>query len=200
MVVYPTTNSGYGTKSGDQICTEETPLEPITLYGRTKVQAERMILEAGNSITLRLATVFGVSPRMRTDLLVNHSSTRPSLTGTWWCSRGTTSETTCISRTSPICFLHCIERAPDMIGQCYNFGLDAANLSKEELALKVRDHVPGFVIHFADIGGDPDQRNYVVSSAKLRDAGMAAHRTLDAGIRELMQAYRMMGRVLSRNT
>ena len=104
LVVYPTTNSGYGTKSGDQICTEETPLEPITLYGRTKVQAERMILEAGNSITLRLATVFGVSPRMRTDLLVNHSSTRPSLTGTWWCSRGTTSETTCISRTSPIVF------------------------------------------------------------------------------------------------
>ena len=97
------------------------------------------------------------------------------------------------------CFLHCMGHASDMIGECYNVGLDAANLSKEELALKVRDHVPGLVIRFDDVGSDPDQRNYVVSSARLRDAGMAAHRTLDAGIRELMQAYRMMGRVLSRN-
>lgn len=72
LVIYRTTNSGYGTKSGHQVCTEETPLEPISLYGETKVQAESEVLASGNAITLRLATVFGISPRMRLDLLVNH--------------------------------------------------------------------------------------------------------------------------------
>ena len=97
------------------------------------------------------------------------------------------------------CFVHCIESRERMIGRPYNVGLDEANLSKEELALQIKQHVPGFFVHFAPIGSDPDKRNYVVSNQRLLEAGFRAQRSLDDGIRELLKGYRMLSRRPSRN-
>lgn len=194
LVVYPTTNSGYGTKSGDIFCTEDTPLEPISLYGQTKTEAERELLESTNAITLRLATVFGMSSRMRLDLLVNHFVYTAAMDGYIVIFEKDFKRNYIHIRDVADCFLHCIENASQMVGRPYNAGLDAANLSKEELALKVKEYVPHFYIHFSEVGSDPDKRNYIVSNQRLREAGFEAKRTLDEGIIELLKGYRMMGR------
>lgn len=192
LVIYPTTNSGYGTKSGAQFCTEETPLEPISLYGRTKVDAENEVLSSPNAITLRLATVFGLSPRMRIDLLVNHFVYAAVTEGYLVIFEKDFKRNYIHIRDVADCFLHCIANAARMTGRPYNVGLDAANLSKEELALKVREHVPNFYIHFSEVGSDPDKRNYIVSNQRLREAGFEAKRSLDDGIRELIKGYSML--------
>jgi nucleoside-diphosphate-sugar epimerase len=194
LIVYPTTNSGYGTQSGDVYCTEETPLEPISLYGKTKSDAERAVLDAGNSITLRLATVFGMSPRMRLDLLVNHF-TYAAVTDRYMVIFEKDFKRNYVHiRDVADCFLHCIRYQQTMIGRPYNVGLDDANLSKEELAEKIRSHVPDFFVHYSEIGSDPDKRNYIVSNQRLREAGFEAKRSIDGGIRELLKGYRMLGR------
>ncbi|PZO41461.1 MAG: hypothetical protein DCF19_09665 [Pseudanabaena frigida] len=194
LVVYPTTNSGYGTKSGDTYCTEETPLEPISLYGLTKVQAEQEVLGATNTITLRLATVFGMSPRMRLDLLVNHF-VYTAVTDKYIVIFEKDFKRNYVHiRDVADCMIYCIENSDRMVGRPFNVGLDAANLSKEELALKVKEYVPNFYIHFGEIGSDPDKRNYIVSNQRLREAGFEAKRTLDDGIKELIKGYRMIGR------
>ena len=192
LIIYPTTNSGYGTKSGDKFCTEETPLEPISLYGQTKVQAEQEVLSSENAITLRLATVFGLSPRMRLDLLVNHFVHAAVFDGYIVIFEKDFKRNYIHIRDVADCFLHCIENSTRMAGRPYNAGLDEANLSKEELALKVKDHVPNFYLHFAAVGSDPDKRNYIVSNQRLREAGFKAKRTLDDGIKELLKGYRML--------
>lgn len=192
LIIYPTTNSGYGTKSGAQFCTEATPLEPISLYGRTKVEAEEEVLGSPNSITLRLATVFGTSPRMRIDLLVNHFVHAAVTDGYIVIFEKDFKRNYIHIRDVADCFVHCIDNQDRMTGRPYNAGLDAANLSKEELAIKVRAHVPRFYIHFSEVGSDPDKRNYVVSNQRLREAGFEASRTLDDGIVELLKAYRML--------
>jgi nucleoside-diphosphate-sugar epimerase len=194
LVVYPVTNSGYGTKSGVVHCTEETPLEPITLYGQTKVAAEAELLGSPNVITLRLATVFGMSPRMRLDLLVNHFVYVAVTDGYIVIYEKHFKRNYIHIRDVADCFVHAIRNAGAMAGRPYNAGLDEANLSKEELALKVREHVPGFFIHFSEIGSDTDQRNYIVSNARLREAGFSARRSLDDGIRELIKGCRLIGR------
>ena len=194
LIIYPTTNSGYGTKSGETHCTEETPLEPISLYGELKSQAEREILENPNVITLRLATVFGMSPRMRLDLLVNHFVWAAITDGYIVIFEKDFKRNYVHIRDVADCFIHCVENSERMIGRPYNVGLDSANLSKEELALKVKQYVPNFYIHFAPIGSDPDKRNYIVSNQRLRDAGFEAKRSLDDGIQELIKGYRMIGR------
>ena len=194
LVVFPTTNSGYGTQSGDSYCTEETPLEPISLYGRVKVEAEAELLSAPNTITLRLATVFGMSPRMRLDLLVNHFVYTAIKDGYLVIFEKDFKRNYVHIRDVADCFIYCIENAKKMAGNPYNVGLDAANLSKEEMALKVKEFVPHFYIHFASIGTDPDKRNYVVSNQRLRDAGFEARRSLENGIEELLKGYQLMGR------
>jgi nucleoside-diphosphate-sugar epimerase len=192
LIVYPTTNSGYGTKSGAQFCTEDTPLEPISLYGRTKVEAEQEILGSPNAITLRLATVFGMSPRMRIDLLVNHFVYTAVTDGYIVIFEKDFKRNYIHIRDVADCFLHCIKNHERMVGRPFNAGLDAANLSKEELALKVKQFVPNFFIHFSEVGSDPDKRNYIVSNQRLREAGFEAKRSLDEGIAELLKGYRMM--------
>jgi nucleoside-diphosphate-sugar epimerase len=192
LIVYPTTNSGYGTKSGAQFCTEETPLEPISLYGRSKVEAEEEVLASDNAITLRLATVFGMSPRMRVDLLVNHFVYAAVTDGYIVIFEKDFKRNYIHIRDVADCFLHCIANSERMVGRPYNAGLDAANLSKAELALKVQEHVPNFYIHFSEVGSDPDKRNYIVSNQRLRDAGFEAKRSLDDGIAELVKGYRML--------
>jgi nucleoside-diphosphate-sugar epimerase len=194
LVVYPTTNSGYGTQTGDVMCTEETPLEPISLYGQTKSEAEGLVLDSANAMTLRLATVFGVSPRMRLDLLVNHFTHEAVTSGYIVIFEKDFKRNFVHIRDVADCFVHCIENSESMIGRPYNVGLDQANLSKEELALKIQEHVPNFYLHFSEIGSDPDKRNYIVSNQRLREAGFEAKRTLDQGIPELLKGYRMMGR------
>jgi nucleoside-diphosphate-sugar epimerase len=194
LVLYPTTNSGYGTKSGDVHCTEDTPLEPISLYGQTKTEAEAEILERPNTVTLRLATVFGMSPRMRLDLLVNHFVYAAITDGYIVIFEKDFKRNYIHIRDVADCFIHCIQNSKKMAGRPYNAGLDAANLSKEELALKIKQYVPNFYIHFSQIGTDPDKRNYVVSNQRLREAGFEAQRSLDSGIQELLKGYRIMGR------
>lgn len=199
LVIYPTTNSGYGTKSGALHCTEETPLEPISLYGQTKCDAERIFLDSPNSISLRLATVFGVSPRMRLDLLVNTFTWAAVSDGYITIFEKDFKRNYVHVRDVADCFLHCLSHSEQMIGRPYNVGLDSANLSKEELALKIREHVPNFYIHFAEFGSDPDKRNYIVSNQRLREAGFEAKRSLDDGIVELLKGYKLLKRLPNRN-
>jgi len=199
LVIYPNTNSGYGATSGESFCTEDTPLQPISLYGRTKVEAERLLLDQPNAITLRLATVFGMSPRMRRDLLVNHFVYAAFKDRYLVLFEKDFKRNFVHVRDVADCMLHCIAHADRMRGRPYNVGLDSANLSKEELALKVKEHVPGFYIHFAPIGQDPDKRNYIVSSRRLHEAGFVPQRSLDDGIRELLKGYAMEGRPLFQN-
>ena len=198
-IVYPTTNSGYGTKSGSMFCTEETPLEPISLYGQTKCDAEKELLDSQNAVTLRLATVFGLSPRMRLDLLVNHFTYMAVTEGYLVIFEKDFKRNFVHIRDVADCFIHCIRNFDQMKGQPYNVGLDAANISKEELAFAIKEHVPNFFIHFSEVGSDPDKRNYVVSNQRLRDAGFEAKRSLSHGIQELIKGYRMLKRNPMRN-
>ena len=198
-VVYPTTNSGYGTKSGSMFCTEDTPLEPISLYGQTKCDAEKELLDSHNAITLRLATVFGLSPRMRLDLLVNHFTYMAVTEGYLVIFEKDFKRNFVHIRDVADCFIHCIRNFDKMKGQPYNVGLDAANISKEELALAIKEHVPNFFIHFSEVGSDPDKRNYIVSNQRLREAGFEAKRSRSEGIQELIKGYRMLKRNPMRN-
>src|SRR6266511_3605245 len=181
-------------KTGDVFCTEETPLEPMSLYGQTKTQAEQELLESPNVITLRLATVFGMSPRMRLDLLVNHFVYAAATDSYIVIFEKDFKRNYIHIRDVADCFVYCIEHAQRMAGRPYNAGLDAANLSKEELALKIKELMPNFYVHFAEVGSDPDKRNYIVSNQRLRDAGFETKRSLEEGIQELFKGYRMMGR------
>jgi nucleoside-diphosphate-sugar epimerase len=199
LVLFPNTNSGYGATTGQTFCTEDTPLEPISLYGRTKVDAETLLLVSPNTIALRLATVFGVSPRMRLDLLVNHFVHAAVKEGYLVMFEKDFKRNFVHVRDVADCMLFALDNAERMVGKAFNLGLDAANISKEELALKVKQAVPNFYIHFASIGQDPDKRNYIVSNQRLREVGFEARRSLDDGIRELIKAYRMEGLALFRN-
>jgi nucleoside-diphosphate-sugar epimerase len=198
-VLFPNTNSGYGATSGLSYCDEDTPLKPVSLYGRTKVEAERHLLQSQNAITLRLATVFGMSPRMRLDLLVNHFVYTAITEGYIVIFEKDFKRNYVHIRDVADCMIHCIRSGDNMLGRAYNVGLDSANLSKEELAKKVKEYVPNFYIHFGAIGEDPDKRNYIVSSRRLSEAGFTARRSLDEGIQELLKGYRMMGRTLYKN-
>jgi nucleoside-diphosphate-sugar epimerase len=192
LVIFPATNSGYGTQTTARACDEDTPQEPISLYARTKMQAETELLESGNVIVLRLATAFGMSPRMRIDLLVNHFVHTAVTVGELTIFEKDFKRNFVHVRDIADCMVHCIGHADRMVGRPYNVGLDGANLSKEELALTIKAHVPCFQVQFAPVGRDPDQRNYIVSNARLRQQGFEARRGLDEGIEELIKGYRMV--------
>jgi nucleoside-diphosphate-sugar epimerase len=198
-VVFPATNSGYGTSSGEVHCTEETPLQPVSIYGETKAEAEAELLQSPNAICLRLATVFGLSPRMRLDLLVNHFVLAAVTDGYLVIFEKDFKRNFVHVRDVSDCFVHCLRHRDRMTGRTFNVGLDTANLSKAELALKVKDQVPNFYIHFAEVGSDPDKRNYIVSNQRLREAGYEAKRSIEDGIRELIKGYRMLGRARFKN-
>jgi nucleoside-diphosphate-sugar epimerase len=198
-VIYPCTNSGYGTKTGDVYCTEETPLEPISIYGRTKVDAENLLLDSPNTVSLRLATVFGVSPRMRLDLLVNDFTYRAVKDGFLVLYEKDFKRNYLHIEDVARAFCHVIEHFAAMQGEAYNVGLEDANLSKGELALKIKAYVPELYIHAAEVASDPDKRNYIVSNAKIARHGFAATHSLDEGIQELLKGYRMMGREAHKN-
>ena len=189
-VVYPCTNSGYGIGEKDKYCTEESPMRPISLYGTSKTEAERAVLDRGG-ISLRLATVFGVSPRMRTDLLVNDFVYRAVTDRCVLIFEGHFKRNYLHVRDVARVFQHAMENFEQLRGP-YNAGLSDANLSKLELCAKIREHIPQFVYLEAPVGEDPDKRDYIVSNAKLESTGFRPAHSIDDGIRELMQAYRII--------
>jgi nucleoside-diphosphate-sugar epimerase len=189
IILFPNTNSGYGIGEKDQYCTEDSPLKPITLYGRLKVEAEQTILDSGNAITFRLATVFGASPRMRIDLLVNDFVYRAVNDRTVVVFEGHFKRNYVHIRDVARGFVYGIDNFEAMKDRPYNMGLNDANLSKLELCAKIREHLPGFVYMEAPIGQDPDKRDYIVSNDRLLKAGFEPEFSLDAGIRELIKSY-----------
>lgn len=188
-IIYPTTNSGYGIGEKGKFCTEETPLRPISLYGVTKVKAEEAVLERGNSLTFRLATVFGASPRMRIDLLVNDFVYRAVHDRAVVIFEGHFKRNYIHIRDVTRAFLHAIENFESMQGKPYNVGLEEANLSKLELCAKILEHLPQFTFMEAPIGEDPDKRDYIVSNQRIIGTGFRTEWDLDRGIRELIKAF-----------
>jgi nucleoside-diphosphate-sugar epimerase len=191
-IILPNTNSGYGIGEKQAFCTEETPLHPISLYGKTKVEAELAVLEAGNAITFRLATVFGMSPRMRIDLLVNDFVYRAVHDRAVVVFEGHAKRNFIHIRDVAHAFLHAISQFESMSGQAYNVGLSDANLSKLELCAQIRKQVPQFVFLEAPIGEDPDKRDYIVSNAKIEATGFLPRQSLAAGIQELIKGYTIL--------
>lgn len=188
-ILMPVTNSGYGIGQDAVYCTEETPLNPISTYGKTKVEAEEIILQRENSISFRLATVFGMSPRMRLDLLVNDFTYRAVNDSFIVIFEGHFKRNYIHIRDVARAFIHGIENFEKMRGEAYNVGLSDANLSKLELCERIKQQIPNFTIMEAEIGKDPDQRNYIVSNEKIELTGFKPIYTLDAGIKELIKGY-----------
>ncbi len=188
----PITNSGYGVGEAGKFCTEETPLRPISLYGRTKVEAEEAALSRENAISFRLATVFGMSPRMRLDLLVNDFVYRAVNDRTIVLFEAHFKRNSLHVRDVARVFLHGIANFESMKSEPYNVGLSDANLSKAELCAVIRQHLPNFVALEAPIGEDPDKRDYIVSNDKVEATGFKPAFTLDDGIRELIKGYVML--------
>ena len=188
-IVSPCTNSGYGIGEKDVFCTEETPLRPISLYGVTKVEAEKAILDAGNGISLRLATVFGASPRMRVDLLVNDFVHRAYTDKFVVVFEGHFKRNYIHISDVAKAFVHSIRNFAAMKNEAYNVGLSDVNISKLELCAKIQQYLPDFYYIEAEIGQDPDKRNYIVSNAKIERTGYKPDVSLDMGIRELIKVY-----------
>ena len=199
LFIFPMTNSGYGTQSGDAFCTEETPLEPISLYGRTKVDAEKEVLNSKNGISFRLATVFGMSPRMRLDLLVNHFTYAAWSDGYLVVFEKDFKRNFVHVRDVADAMLFAIQNGNKLAGRPYNLGLDSANMSKAELTDRIKKYVPKLFTHFSNVGTDPDKRNYIVTNERLRGAGFEAKRTIDEGIQELLKGYQFLRRSPMKN-
>ena len=191
-VLMPTTNSAYGTGDEHNFCTEESPLRPISIYAREKVVVEERLMQRGNAISFRLATVFGMSPRMRVDLLVNDFTYRAVHDRFVVLFEGDFKRNYIHVRDVARVFMHGIENFDKMRGQIYNVGLSEANVSKRELCEHIQRQVPNFVFLEAPVGKDPDQRNYIVSNAKLEKTGFNPEVSLSAGIGELIKGFTMI--------
>lgn len=194
IIIFPCTNSGYGIGQKDIHCDETTPLRPISLYGRLKVDIESYLLEKGNCVTVRFATLFGVSPRMRLDLLVNDFTYRAVVDRFIVLFEPHFKRNYLHVRDAARSFMHAIENYDKMRGQPYNVGLSDANISKWELCEVIRRHVPDFYFTEAEVGKDPDQRNYIVSNRKIEATGFQPIVGLDDGIEELIKGYQVIRR------
>jgi nucleoside-diphosphate-sugar epimerase len=192
MILYPNTNSGYGIGKDDKFCTEESPLNPISVYGESKCESERILLQNTNSVCFRLDTVFGSSPRIRTDLLVNEFVYKAM----------TDKYITVFEKNFKRNFIHIqdvanvfafsLENYSTMNSNVYNVGLSDANLSKQELLEKIKQFIPDFAITYSDFYEDPDKRDYIVSNKKIEKTGWEPKWSLDDGIKELMKTYQVL--------
>ena len=191
--ISPTTNSGYGVGQAGVFCTEETPMNPISLYGVLKVELEQALLAAG-AVSLRLATVCGISPRMRLDLLVNDFTYRAVNDRFVVLFEAHFKRNYIHVRDVARAFCHALDNFDKMQGQPYNVGLSDANLSKMELCLEIQKQIPDFCIMEAPVGKDPDQRNYVVSNAKIEATGYRPQVSIQRAIAELVKAYQIVRR------
>jgi len=192
ILLMPTTNSAYGTGDENNYCTEESPLRPISQYAIEKVEIEKAFMEHPNSISFRLATVFGMSPRMRIDLLVNDFTYRAVYDRFVVLFESQFKRNYIHVRDVMRVFMHALSNYDKMKGQIYNVGLSDANVSKKELCEHIAKHVPEFVYLDAPVGKDPDQRNYIVSNAKIEATGFKQQYSLDTGIAELVKGYTML--------
>lgn len=186
-VVYPNTNSGYGVGDADEHCTEETPLNPISYYGVTKCEAEDLVLKS-DGISLRLATVFGLSPRMRMDLLVNDFVYKAYKDKYLVLFEQNFRRNYIHVKDVACAFIKAIREYPYMKGQAYNVGLSSANLTKLQLAEKIKEYT-NLSINIDEIAVDPDKRDYLVSNAKLEALGWKPQFSLEDGIKELLKGY-----------
>jgi nucleoside-diphosphate-sugar epimerase len=186
-VIMPVSNSGYGIGNPNEVCTEETPLNPISLYGRSKVAAEKIIMQRENSISFRLATVFGMSPRMRLDLLVNYFVYEALRAKKLTIFEGHFKRNYVHIRDVVNVFLFAIQNFERLKSNTFNFGLENANLSKLELAMKIKNYIKDFIFLESKDGKDPDKRNYIVSNKKILSSGYNFKFDLDLGIQELIK-------------
>jgi len=193
-IIFPTTNSGYGVGQEGQYCTEASPLRPVSLYGTLKVEVEKAVLDSGHAITLRLATAFGISPRMRLDLLVNDFTYRAVTDRFIVLFEAHFKRNFIHVRDVARAFVHALNNFERMRNEPYNVGLSDANLSKRELCLEIKKQVPDFHIVEAAVGRDPDRRNYIVSNAKIEATGYRPQVSLGAGIAELIKGYQIIRR------
>ncbi len=194
IIIFPTTNSGYGIGQDGIYCTEETPLNPISIYGQLKVDIEKLLLESENCITLRLATVMGISPRMRLDLLVNDFIYRAVNDKFLVLFEPHFKRNYVHIRDVAKAFIHCINNFDHMKGEPYNVGLSDANISKWELCQEIKKQLPDFYFVEAEIGEDPDKRNYIVSNAKIEHTGFKPDYSLQQSIAELIKGYQIIKR------
>lgn len=194
MVISPTTNSGYGVGQAGVHCTEESPLNPVSLYGRLKVELEKHLLDSGRAVSLRLATAFGISPRMRLDLLVNDFTYRAVTDRFVVLFEAHFKRNYIHVRDVAKAFLHAVDHFDRMKGQAYNVGLSDANLSKMELCREIKKQVPDFTIMESAVGKDPDQRNYIVSNEKIEKTGYTPDFSIQRGIAELVKGYQVVRR------
>ena len=191
MILYPNTNSGYGTR-GKGMVDETNELTPISHYGRTKCEAENYIINESNGISFRLATVFGVSSRMRTDLLVNDFVYK-LLTDRYI----TLFEHKFVRNFIHIqdvsrAFEYMIDNYYTFNNEIFNLGLSDENITKKQLVEKIQSHIPNTSVNYSDYYVDPDKRDYIVSNEKIEEAGWKPIFTLDDGIKELIQSYKMI--------
>jgi len=194
IIIFPTTNSGYGVGQKDIYCTEETPLNPITLYGKLKVEIEKILLDAGNCVTLRLATVFGTSPRMRLDLLVNDFTYRAVNDRFIILFESHFKRNYIHIRDVARAFMHVLDNFDSMKDEPYNVGLSDTNISKWELCEEIKRYIPDFYFIEAQIGEDPDKRDYIVSNAKIEASGFNTNYSLQQGINELIKGFQIVKR------
>jgi nucleoside-diphosphate-sugar epimerase len=188
-IIYPNTNSGYGASGSNKPCDEDTPLRPVSLYGTTKCEAEERVLELGG-VSLRLATVFGMSPKMRIDLLVNDFVHRAVTDGSVTLFEAHHRRSVVHVRDVARAFIHAAENYGAMGSRAFN--VVGGNVTKRQLVEIIATHVPGFIYHEAELRQDPDKRDYAVSGERLYQAGFALIEDLDRGIEELVRGYRML--------
>ena len=192
IIIFPTTNSGYGIGEKGIQCTEDTPLRPVSLYGQLKVEIEKMILESGNSITFRFATVFGVSPRMRLDLLVNDFTYRAYYDRFIVLFEAHFKRNYLHVRDAAQAFVFGLENFEHMKNEAYNVGLSDANISKSELCKVIKTHIQNFYFSEADIGEDIDKRDYIVSNKKIESTGFKTEYSLSFGVQELIKGFQII--------
>lgn len=192
MIIFPNTNSGYGVAENDAYCTEESPLRPISQYGRDKVAVEQALLGCNNAVSLRLATVFGVSPRMRLDLLVNDFTFRAFKDQVIVLFEEHFRRNYIHIRDVVKAFVFAIDNFGLMKDEAFNLGLSTANLTKRQLAEKIQQYVPELHLFSAAVGEDPDKRDYLVSNDKIESLGWLPDYTLDDGIQELLKSFQIL--------
>lgn len=198
-IIYPNTNSGYGVGLDGIYCDEDTPLNPISYYGITKCNAEKLVLDC-DGISLRLATVFGVSPRMRLDLLVNDFTYKA------WRDKYLVLFEPHFKRNYihiqdvALTFIFAINNFNIMKGKAYNVGLSDCNISKLELAEEIKKQIPDIVIHCEEFKSDPDKRNYIVSNKRLESCGWSPRYSLKNGITELLKSFKCLSKELNKFT
>ncbi|BAE49601.1 NAD-dependent epimerase/dehydratase family protein [Paramagnetospirillum magneticum] len=198
-VLMPITNSGYGIGESGKFCTEETPMRPISLYGIHKVEVEKAVLDHSNSISFRLATVFGMAPRPRLDLLVNDFVYRAVYDRFVVLFESHFKRNFIHVRDVTGAFMHGLTNFETMKNRPYNVGLSSANLSKWELCEVIKKHLPDFVFVDAPMGEDPDKRDYIVSNERLEATGWAPQYDLDKGVVDLIKGYTMLKNTIYTN-